>query len=468
MAQRFEGSISLTKLGFTSVELRKAASAIVGRGGSGIKELTNKFPGLFIKVFKSELGRDVKTRVSDCDMVYISARNQIDVKTAAKTIVERARGVINGTIPNGPSLKVSCPQEAVGAVIGKGGAGLKQMGETAGDYCHIHFNRQTVKFEITANTQAACGRAKVYIGQRIRDFLKPKVENRPVSRTSANGFSGLVVDDCEPMSGGSVDEFEEIVAASRPSIVSVALDALSQGSSRSQHSIASKTASEVPQKIRWEIREELSKKVNPVTGNKLYQPFHRKDFKTGQDQFVQGVHAVPWYAVDDFIEQRQAVHKLKHEERMDQRSKELYERQSREQLEDYIATRESALVFPTLGSGHTNKVNGWGSKPSSIGSSEGVESMNELTRKACHTPTRHKSKVSNAPNMCDLTFSASLPPTRQVVDLTNDLLPTAPRQMDLSEMDRAYQEFLAEEEEYYQPISGGGDEEDDWWAGDNY
>ena len=47
-----------------------------------------KFPGLFIQVFNSKLGRDVKTRVSDCDMVYISALNPTDLKSAAYTIVE--------------------------------------------------------------------------------------------------------------------------------------------------------------------------------------------------------------------------------------------------------------------------------------------------------------------------------------------------------------------------------------------
>ena len=81
----------LAKIGFTSAALGKAPSAIVGRGGSGIKELPKKFkkfPGLFIQVFNSKLGRDVKTRASDCDMVYISALNPTDLKSAAYTIVE--------------------------------------------------------------------------------------------------------------------------------------------------------------------------------------------------------------------------------------------------------------------------------------------------------------------------------------------------------------------------------------------
>ena len=469
MAQRFEGSIALANLGFTAGEVGTAASAIVGRGGSGIKELTKKFPGLYIQVYDSRLGRDTKTRVSDCDMVYISGRSGADVQAAAKAVAERARGVINGTIKSGPSLKVGCPPSAVGAVIGRGGRGLKQMGETAGDYCHIHFNRETAKFEITANTQEACERAKLYIGQRIRDFLKPKVEQqRPESRPRSNGFEGLATDGDEDGDGA---DLEELVEASRQKMVEAAYDALSQGSERSKHSIASKTRSEVPQKIRWEIREELSKKVDPETGEKLYQPFHRKDRETGATQYVSGVQAVPWSAVDDYIAERQLDQQKRHKERMAQQAKDAIEKKSREQHEAYIATRDSTTAFPTLGSVTKTKPKSscWGSKPTSIGSADGVEELNEAARKARH-PTLHLRKPvvkREGPKMVDLGVVLPIAPKRQMVDLTTALLPSGPRQLDLSEMDRAYEEFLAAEEHWEPPVANDYDD-NEWWNDEDY
>jgi len=465
MAQRFEGSIALANLGFTGGETGKAAGAIVGKGGSGIKELTKKFPGLYIQVYDSRLGRDTKTRVTDCDMVYISGRSGADVQAAAKAVAERARGVINGTIKSGPSLQVGCPPAAVGAVIGRGGSGLKQMGETAGDYCHIHFSRETGMFEITANTQAACGRAKLYIGQRIRDFLKPQVEQRAESRPRSNGFEGLAVDvEAAPQDD---DDLEEVVEASRQKMVEAAYDALSQGSERSKHSIASKTSAEVPQKIRWEIREELSKKVDPKTGEKLYQPFYRKDRETGAMQHVSGVQAVPWRAVDDYIAERQAVQQKRFDERMEQLGKDSMEKKSREQREAYLATRNSTTAFPTLGSvtDSKTKVSCWGSKPTSVGSSDGVEALNEAAKKARH-PTLHRRKLvakREGPKMVDLGVVLPIAPKRQMVDLTTALLPSGPRQLDLSEMDQAYEEFLAAEEHWEPPAAN-----DDWWNDEGY
>ena len=417
MAQRFEGSIPLANLGFSSGEVGKAASAIVGRGGSGIKELTKTFPGLYIQVFDSRLGRDTKTKVSDCDMVYISGRSGDDVQGAAKAVAERARGVLNGTTKTGPSIEVGCPAKAVGAVIGRGGSGLKQMGETAGDYCHIHFNRDTDKFEITANTQVACDRAKLYIGQRIRDFLKPRVEKRPESRPRSNGFDGLGLEEEDDTEG-----LVELVEDSRHNIVKVAHDALSNGSERSQHSIASKATSEVPQKIRWEIREELSKKLDPVTGDKLYKPFHRKDRKTGVEQFVQGVHVVPWCAVDDYIAEWQGFQKKNIEKLMAKQTKDDLERKNMESLQDYITSRESAQVFPFLGTSKP-KVIGWGTKPDSIGRSDGVEALNDASRKSQQPRIQpRKANASAVPKMIDLTTVLPSLPKLKKVSQTSSVL----------------------------------------------
>ena len=193
----FEGTISLSGLGFSGSELGKAAAGIIGRGGSGISALTKQFPGLFVKVYDSRRGVGVRARAADCDTIYISGRNQEDVTTAATVIVTNARAVVNGTPPSGLQIKVTCPSAAVASVIGKGGNGLRKIQNTAGDYCHIHYNRDDELFEITAQTQAACDRAKIYIGQAIRDFMKPKQQvassSVSASRSSLN-YRGLEVE----------------------------------------------------------------------------------------------------------------------------------------------------------------------------------------------------------------------------------------------------------------------------------
>jgi hypothetical protein len=192
----FEGTISLSGLGFSGSELGKAAAGIIGRGGSGISVLTTKFPGLFVKVYDSRRGVGVRARAADCDTIYISGRNQEDVTAAATVIVTNARAVVNGTPPSGPQIKVTCPSAAVASVIGKGGNGLRKIQNTAGDYCHIHYNRDDELFEITAQTQAACDRAKIYIGQAIRDFMKPKQQVALVTSSprSSYNFQGLEVE----------------------------------------------------------------------------------------------------------------------------------------------------------------------------------------------------------------------------------------------------------------------------------
>jgi hypothetical protein len=255
-----------------------------------------------------------------------------------------------------------------------------------------------------------------------------------------------------------------MVEASRHTIVEAAYDALSQGSERSKHSIASKTSAEVPQKIRWEIRGELSKKVDPETGEKLYQPFYRKDRETSATQYVQGVQAVPWRAVDDYIAERQAVQQKRHNELVEQREKESMEKRSREQRETYLVTRDSTTAFPTLGSATKTRATCWGSKPSSVGSSDGVEALNEAARKERQPKIQRRKAVSQmaVPTMVDLGMVLPCAPTRQMVDLTTALLPSGPRQLDLSDMDRAYEEFLAAEEHWEPPV----EDEDGWWNED--
>ena len=161
---------------------------------------------LFVKVYDSRRGVGVRARALDCDTVYISGRNQEDVTSAATVIVTNARAVVNGTPPSGPQIKVTCPTNAVACVIGKGGNGLHKIQKTAGDYCHIHYNRDDALFEITAQTQAACDRARIYIGQAIRDFMKP--QQQVVLSTASSLLRGVDFRSLKVEGSDSEDERE--------------------------------------------------------------------------------------------------------------------------------------------------------------------------------------------------------------------------------------------------------------------
>ena len=473
---RFEGSITLASMGYQDSDYGKICGAIIGRGGSGIKALTAKFPGLFVKVYDSRLGKDARAPARDCDSIHISGRSTEDVQEAAKWIASTSKDAMDGTLAkvNGPTSTATCPSNAVGAVIGRGGSGLRTIQDKAGDHCHVHYNRESGFFEISASTQAACDRAKIYIGNAIKEFFQPRREERPVSRpTSSIGFSQLAVEgsDSEDELTTAVDDHKSGVERA----VITAHNALDYGSRSDSNSIQSRKSRETPAKERWAIREELSKKSDPCTGDPLYASFTRKDYKTGRDQRVTGVQAVPWRAVDEVIEKRQKDQDTQQGERSAKRAK-LFETRSREEQRQTVTNGLSNdSLFPSLftGSKSTTAPSGWGSKPSSVVSNDGVEEMNKAAQKRRYVAPNRRRKTTGSPTgPVDLTGMMPSAPEREMVDLSKMLLPSGPKLSRMASFahlapqpDDEYDAFCAGEMgEYYGDYDDHDQEQEgEWW-----
>ena len=431
---RFEGSIQLSSIGYGESDFGKITSAIIGRGGSGIKALTAKFPGLFVKIYDSRRGVGVRCPARDCDTIHISARESSNVQDTAQEIGRIARSAMDGTLKRGPELQVSCPSDAVGSVIGRGGSGLHRIQEMAGDNCHIHYNREKGHFEISATTTDACSRAKIYVGNAIKDFYKPRTELPEYRSRSNTAFDALTIDE-DVHGGPSDDELETAVDQKKRAvqrIIQVGQNALERGSYNSAGSIHSRKSQEVPAKERWAIREELQKKTDPKTGEPLYTEFSRMDRKTGNRQWVTGVQVVPWKAVDDVIAQRQARQEKLMGERQAKRNQEQIEKSSWEARQTYQVERSSKQAFPCLGSSASKtRTTCWGSKPSSINSAEGVVELNEVeSKKPRFVSLRRKTrtKAQTAPEtFVDLDDYLLSAPKTQTMDLTSSLLPTGPK-----------------------------------------
>jgi hypothetical protein len=472
---RFEGSITLTSMGYQDSDYGKICGAVIGRGGSGIKALTAKFPGLFVKVYDSRLGKDARAPARDCDAIQISGRSTKDVQEAAKCIASIAKDAMDGTLAkvNGPTSTATCPSNAVGAVIGRGGGCLRTIQDKAGDHCHVHYNRESGFFEISASTQEACDRAKIYIGNAIKEFFQPRREERPAPRpTSSIGFSQLAVEDgydSEDDLTTAVDDHKTGVERA----VITAHNALENGSLSDSNSIQSRKSRETPAKERWAIREELAKMNDPSTGEPLYAPFSCQ-----YRGWVTGKLAVPWRVVDEVIVKRQKDQDKQQEERSAKRAK-LFETRSREEQRQTVTNGLSnESLFPSLstGSKSTAASSGWGSKPSSVVSGVGVEELNKAAQKRRYVapPRRRKTTGSPTSGPVDLTGMMPSAPEREMVDLSKMLLPSGPKLSRMAPLaslvpqpDEEYDAFCAGEMgEYYGDYDDQDpdqEQEDEWW-----
>ena len=152
---------------------------------------------------------------------------------------------------------------------------------------------------------------------------------------------------------------------------------------------------------------------------------------------------------------------------MDQRVQEEQEKKSREQHATYMVERESIEAFPTLGSSTKTKASCWGSKPTSVGSADGVEALNESARKARHPRIQpRKAKASPGPKLVDLRSSLPQAPKRLMVDLTTSVLPNGPKPPTALEMSHAYDEFLRVEAEC--GWEGHSEAKGSWWEEDEW
>ena len=462
-------------MGYKECDFGKICSAVIGRGGSGIKALTAKFPGLFVKVYDSRHGKDARAPARDCDSIHISGRSTEDVQQAAKQIAGIAKDTMDGTLvkSSGPTSTATCPTNAVGAVIGRGGSGLKTIQGKAGDHCHVHYNRESSLFEISASTQNACDRAKIYIGNAIKDFFQPSIDERPASRPrSSVRFEQLAVDGSD-----SEGEDELVTALDRhkagvQKAVCSVFTALERGSHNDTCSIQSRKSRETPAKERWAIREELSKKTDPKTGEPLYMPFNCQ-----YRGWVSGVPAVPWRVVDEVIEARQKEADVASQERTAKRAK-LFDARSREEQRQVVSNGLSNdSLFPSLGGGGKRQSGliAWGTKPSSVVSADGVEELNKAAQKRQYVvpARRKKTTVPSTTGPVDLTGMMPIAPERHMIDLSNMLLPTGPKLSRVvipSQADEEYEEFCAAEMAEYNIGDGrvgnsndDNDDDDEWW-----
>ena len=476
---RFEGSITLTSMGYQESDYGKICGAVIGRGGSGIKALTAKFPGLFVMVYNSRLGKDARTAPRDCDSIHISGRSQGDVQEAALCISDIAKDTMDGIHheDKGPKSTATCPSAAVGAVIGRGGSGLKTIQEKAGDRCHVHYSRESGLFEISASTQTACDRAKIYIGNAIKMFFQPKEQERPESRlsSSSGGFSALPVD----YGSDSEDELVTAVGNHKTSVektVIAARNALDSGSRSDVRSIHSRTKGEPSPKERWAIREELGEMIDGETGKPLYPAFNCQ-----YRGWVQGKLAVPWSAVDEVIAKRRGKENKAAEDREYKRAK-LHDTKSREQQRQTVVNGlGNDSLFPLLSSGRKSTVPiGWGTKPSSVSSGDGVDELNKTAHHRYVVPNRlRKTNGSTGTGPVDLTGMMPSAPHREMLDLSKMLLPTGPKlsrrvpQQPVISQDEEYWLDVhldqgGTEEDYYALLQeemdvGGGSDGEDWW-----
>lgn len=464
---RVEGSISLSSMGYQDSDKGKICGVIVGRGGSGIKSITTKFPGTWITVYNERLGKDTRCRPNDCDSIYISGPSQTHVQGVVQMVAEIARDTMYGTLPKytGPTVKVTCPLEAVGAVIGRGGVGIKSIQTKIGDQCHIYFNKESGYFEISASTQIACDRARGCIGSAIREFFTPK-EALPISKPVI--FSNRF--DC--LDTGTSDSEDELTSALEKHKDDLEQAVFSVNRANAYKSRLNRKNREIPAKERWTIKEELAKKCDP-NGNPLYAPFvcqHR-----GR---VTGVNAVPWSAVDEVIDKRQGKEGEVKEKFASKREKD-FDSISREvQRQTVTKGLGDDALFPSfeMREGFTfNMPIGWGTKPSSVCSVDGVDELNEAVQKRIVNTSRKRKTMDGSIDIpISMDFTSMMPsvPKREIVDLSNMFLPTGPKLSRMppifSQPDEEYEEFCANEMVEY--ISNDGDwdeeeeeEENDWW-----
>ena len=468
---RYEGSLSLGSLGYKEQDAGRVCGAIIGRGGQGVKALTTKFPGLYINVYDSRHGKDARSAPRDCDTIHLTGRSTADVLAAAQEIARIAKDAMDGTLPEGPCSTVTCPPEAVGAVIGRGGSGLRTIQEKAGDNCYIHYSRESGLFKVSASTQAGCKRAKIYIGGAIRDFFQRDVVERPASRPKSSiRFDGLDIESEDELG----DAVEEHKASAVLLTVHAAHDALEMASQSDSLSIHSRKSRETSKKDQWAIKEELAEKKDPVTGAALYPPF--------QCQFrgwVTGVNAVPWSAVEQELARRQTKQTDGINERAAKRAKFLDTKSREEQRHVVTSGLTNDALFPLLSS-NTGQVAGasmWGSKPSSVSSGEGVAELNEAQRKLFHSrvPSRRKTKGPAVSGPVDLTHLMPSVSKSKMVDLSR-LLPSGPKLsrsqgVDAFPTHRGSSDYDDEDEynldngfdEPPMPIDDYGDDGDDWW-----
>ena len=312
---RFEGIINLDALGLSASQRTAVVAAIIGTRGSNIRRLTDKYPGLYIRLYNAEKGQKVRVDGRECDTVYICGRKAEDVSGAASLINQDIQATVDPAKKSSrPTIDVPCPDEAAGTVIGRGGSGLKYIQRLVGNGCYIVHNKDKGVFEIVANKQTSMTHAKVKIEESIKQYYTDQKEwkkrkqgrgggSETASTGSRNRFalpSDSDTDSDDDSDQDSEDEREAIREAAAKKRAQEDALKMQMFDYRSTDSSGSSSIGAIKDnnRERWAIRETLSKKTDPKTGGPLFPEYQDRDYKTGKRRTFSGVHAVPWEAVD--------------------------------------------------------------------------------------------------------------------------------------------------------------------------
>ena len=279
--QRFTGTISLTSLGLSPEMVRSTASMLVGQGGANIRRMTGEVPGSHIRLFKGILGHHEKCGVRECDSVLISARTQDGVRLIATMIKKDIQSLMDPCKNSSrPTITLDCLKEAVGSVIGKGGAKLKDIQGSAGGNCFIRHDQGLGKFVVSADDEDSVCEAKLQIEKAIQKFHDTK---HWWGGQSDNSDSDGDMEDARP--GLKETEAERV-----------------QRELLSAMFKSSPVTNGMSERDRWSIRESLGNKLS-ADGSPVYKTYWGKAHQ-GVSTQCSGTHAVPWSEVDNEIERR--------------------------------------------------------------------------------------------------------------------------------------------------------------------
>jgi hypothetical protein len=295
--------------------VRSTASMLVGQGGANIRRMTSEVSGSHIRLFKGTLGHHEKCGVRECDSLLISARTQDGVRLIATMIKKDIQSLMDPCKNSSrPTITVDCLKEAVGSVIGKGGAKLKDIQGSVGGNCFIRHDQGLGKFVVSADDEGSVSDAKLQIEKAIQRFHDTK---HWWGGQSDNPDSDGDMEDARP--GRKETEAERVQR-----------ELLTAMFKRGP------VTKEMSERDRWSIRETLGKQQN-VDGSPVYKPYWGQNPHGGTAQYS-GTHAVPWAEVDKEIARRQQESRVLEEKRL-QREKDLSNEKDRQSWEDSWETR---------------------------------------------------------------------------------------------------------------------------------
>lgn len=262
MAQRYETNFPI--MGTKSLR-KELVSTLIGKGGGNIRKVRNEVGNkTFIKFYNMDYGLDKRAKVEECDTVYISSNSEISVRKASKKIKTHMQNIISNNHTTEINQLVRVDPKSVGTIIGFKGRDLESIMKIGGPNCYIVHKKEFGGFVVTCNTKDELEKVKDEILKRQNEYLRNQ-RNWNKAKTPINNFMGNI-------------------------------------SKNTTHDNAYNNIKN-ENKIKWQIREELSKKRNS-NGDYCYPDYETLD-KYGNIKRFQGKYAVPWSEVNIEYQRRQ-------------------------------------------------------------------------------------------------------------------------------------------------------------------